>query len=569
MKKTKKLLIFAGVAAVTAALALGCSDSDGSVTAYFDKDEYTVTSGDRVFVSNSKATYVLLSAPDGVTVAADGTITVADGVANGTQVVLAAMLEGKIISTAVCTISVPVSAPQVSFSGAAKYVVDGDRVTATAGGYGVTYSLKTAVDGIKIDPSSGRVTYTQIVEDGTPFTVVATSHGANAEREFLAAVGELIVTENSVEFAELNIGRDIEFVVDYGDMSGSGAVFAEQGVLGVEFGRATVGADGYTYDKATRTLTVKQAVIAALPAGENEIRILTAKNAATATVKVASYIRTAEDLADIGSSREKLAGYYALANDIDLSDYLKDKQGGWSPIGVYHDVTDGSATADAFRGTIDGLGHKISGLWIDWVQGCMIDPDGDPSDANNRDYDLMPKYFNAGLIGYMTADGVLRNIVLEGAEGESSYMCSYSGGLVGFSAGTVENCRVNVKVILESADGGHRVAGGLVGRNQGDIRNCISLGWVTASSSYGALCGINEGEIENCYAVDDPSLNTDAALIRADRPETLSLCGTGDGANSAVFVSAAELIEKADVSAWLGWTVGDGGMPAPIITLIR
>lgn len=567
MKKTKKLIIFAGFAAVTAALALGCSNNAAS--SEFEYSEYTVASGDRVCVDNSKASYSLLSAPEGVTVAADGTITVADGVENGTQVVIAAIVDGKIVSTAVCTLTVPVSTPEVSFVGAAKYVVDGDCVSATAGGYGVSYSLKTNVDGIKINPSSGRVTYTQIVADGTPFTVVATSHGASAERSFLAAVGDLIVAENPVEFAELGVGRDIEFVIDYGDMSGSGAVFAEQGVLGVETGRTTVGADGYAYDKATRTLTVKQAVIAALPAGENEIRILTAKNAATATVKVARYVRTAEDLAAIGASRDALAGYYALANDIDLSDYLADKKGGWSPIGTYHDVTDGSATADAFRGTIDGLGHKISGLWMDWVQGSDKSDSDDPAHTPDIDYDVAAKYFNAGLVGYMTADGVLRNIILESAEGESSYTCSYSGGLVGFNLGTVENCRVEVKVVLENADGGHRVAGGLVGRNQGDVRNCISLGWVTASSSYGALCGINEGVIENCYAVDDPSLNTDPALVRADRPEQLTLCGTGDGVNSAVFGSAAELIEKADVSAWSGWTVGDDGMPTPIVTQIR
>lgn len=568
MKKHKKLLIFACCAAATAALALGCSGG-ATATVEFERGEYTVASGDRVCIDNADASYTLLSAPDGVTVSVDGTITIADGVENGTQVVLAAVVDGKITSTAVLTLTVPVSAPVVEFVSAAKYIVDGDRVSATAGGYGVSYSLKTAVDGVKVDPSSGRVTYTQIVADGTPFTVVATSHGASAEKDFLAAVGDLIVTENAVEFAEHGVGRDIEFVIDYGDMSGSGAVFAEQGVLGVELGRAAVSADGYSYDKATRTLTVKQAVIAALPAGENEIRILTAKNAAVATVKVATYLRTAEDLAAIGSSREALAGYYAMVNDIDLSDYLADKKGGWSPIGTYHDVTDGSATADAFRGTIDGLGHKISGLWMDWVQGSDKSESDDPEHTPEIDYDVAAKYFNAGFVGYMTADGVLRNIILESAEGESSYTCSYSGGLVGFNLGTVENCRVSVKVILENAEGGHRVAGGLVGRNQGDIRNCISLGWVTANNSYGALCGINEGVIESCYAVDDPSHNTDPALVNGDRPETLTLCGVGDGVNSAVYASATELIEKADISAWSGWTTDADGMPVLTVTQIR
>ena len=567
MKKTKKLLIFAALAAAVVALPIGCK-AKSSGTPAFSQSEYTVSSGDRVTADGGNVGYRLLSAPDGVSVSGDGTFTIGSGVENGTQVVLAAVVDGKVVSTAVVTLSVPVGSPEVSFTGSAQYIVDGDRVTATANGYGVAYSLKTPVDGITVNPSSGRVTYTQIVADGTEFTVVASSHGASAERRYKAAVGDLIVVENPVEFAELGVGRDVSFVIDYGDMSGSGAVFAEYGVLGVELGKATVAADGYTYDKENNTLTVKKEVIAALPAGENEIRLLTAKNAAVATVKAATYVRTAEDLAAIGESREALGGYYALANDIDLSDYLVDKKGGWSPIGVYHDVTDGTATADAFRGTIDGLGHKITGLWIDWVGGCDKSTSEDPNHTPEIDYDIMPKYFNAGLVGYMTADGVIRNIVLECAEGESSYMCSYSGGLVGANLGTVENCLVDVKVVMECADGGHRCAGGLVGRNQGEIRNCVSLGWVTASNTYGAFCGINDGKIENCYAVDDPSLNTDEKLVRDDRPTPLRLCGTGGGDNCAVYGTKAELIEKADFSAWTGWTVTLGELAKPVVTQI-
>ena len=148
-------------------------------------------------------------------------------------------------------------------------------------------------------------------------------------------------------------------------------------------------------------------------------------------------------------------------------------------------------------------------------------------------------------------------------------MCSYSGGLVGVNLGLVENCLANVKVVMESADGGHRCAGGLVGRNQGEIRNCVSLGWVTASNAYGAFCGINDGKITDCYAVDDPSLNTNAALVREDRPERLSLCSTGAGTNCAVYGSKAELIEKADFSAWTDWSGEPSELPAPIVTEIK
>lgn len=569
MKKTKKLLIFAGVAAVCAAMSLGCADRRAPE---FELAEYTVSSGERVTIGRGGLSYTLLSAPDGVTVSADGTFTIADGVENGTQVVLAAVgKDGAIVSTAVCTIKASVATPEVAFTGSAKYIVDGDKVTASAGQYGVSYALKTAVDGITVNPSSGRVTYTQIVADGTPFTVVASSHGASAEREYLAAVGELIVVKNPVEFAELGVGRDVSFEIDYGDMSGSGAAFAEQGVLGVELVKSEVSSDGYVYDKDEHVLTIKKELIAKLSAGENELRILTAKNAAVATIKAATYVRTAEDLAAIGESKAALAGYYVLANDIDLSDYLKDKKGGWTPIGEYCEDDKGVVIiSDYFTGTIDGLGHKITGLWIDWVSGCDKSTSDDPDHAPVIDYDKVYRYFNAGLVAYMSADGVLRNIVLESAVDDASYVCSYSGGLVGTNYGTVENCSVNVKVLMDVDDDSLRVAaGGLVGNNMGDIRNCISLGWVAASAKYGAFCGINNGRIENCYAVDDPSLNDKAELVRADRPTTLNFCGIGGGTNCAVYGSKAELIEKADFSAWTDWSGEPSELPAPIVTEIK
>lgn len=584
MKKRikKSLLLGVAVAAVCAAVA-GCSDAKQSLA--FDCAEYTVISGDRISVENGSATYKILGeTPSGVSLSENGVFAISDGVADGAQIVIAAVVDGKITSTAICTLSVPVSAPTIVFSGISDYVLDGGRIRASANGYGVTYSLKAPVDGIKIDPSAGRVSYTQIVQDGQPFTVVATSRGGSAEKTYLAAVGELIKAENTDELIEYAVGRDVEFVIDYGDMSGSGAAFAAQGVIGVAVGGTELSKEQYTYDFDARTVTIKQSVAAMLEMGENEVRIFTAKNEATATISAAKYIRTAEDLAAVNASREALGGYYALANDIDLGDYLRvetstddaaaqgvtKNAGGWQPIGQYSDVADSTATAMAFRGTFDGRGHKISGLWIDWTADRVdaLDADGSPmlDEQGNRLKSPKPQYFNAGLFGYITSDGVVRNLVLESEPDEKAYMCSYSGGLCGVNLGTIENCLVNVDVALE-AD--HRVAGALVGRNEGSIRNCISLGTLLAANSYGALVGVNQGDIVDCYALDAfdfESLDAQAQRDYAGRPDILDLCGEyrGNGSASescAVYKTLDELIAQADFSAWAGWTVTAGELP--------
>lgn len=600
MKNLKRILSVLSIAAVAAA-GLACSGGDEPYKA-FAAAEYTVDNGYSVSQGDNRVTYKILGeGATGVALSDGGTFTVTGEASDGVQVVVAAVADGKVISTAVCKVQVPIAPPQVEFDGLSDYIIDGGRVHAYSG-YGVSYSLKAPVDGVKINSSSGRVSFTEIVEDGTPFTVVASSRGGTAEREYLAAVGALITVDNASELAEAGVGRDVSFTLNYGDMSGSGAVFAEQGVLGVSVAGARL-SEGtqYTYDKDTYTVTIDKAVTQALTVGENEVQIYTAKNAATAQINAATYVRTAQDLAAINTSQKTLAGYYALVNDIDLTDYLaipaksaqdgeaaEKNPGGWQPIGQYREVTDGSATAMAFRGTFDGLGHKISGLWIDWTEDRepMWEDDGvTPVWQKNANGEYVldaegnkvqqkapkPQYFNGGLFGYTTSDSVIRNLEVEGAEGKKAYMCSYSGGLVGFNSGLVENCKTNVNVALE-AD--HRVAGGLVGRNVGTVRNCISLGTVLAGSSYGALCGINEGDVINCFATDTldfSSLDEAAQKDYAGRPDTLSLCGAHGGngkttGNTVVYKTLDALIAGADFAVLGdGWSVMAGEIPALVV----
>ncbi len=566
MKKRIKLTLAA--AALSIAAAVGLSACASKKSPEFSKAEYEAADGTVITVENGSATYKLIGdVPSGVTLSESGAFSVDGTAADGTQVVIAAVVDGRVVSTAICRISVPTTPPEITFGGLSEYVLDGGRVTAKASPeYAVTYSLKTPVDGVAIDPVTGRVMYTQIVEDSTEFTVVAESKSVTAEKTYKAAIGDLIVAENPVETVEFGVGADVEFTIDYGS-GGSAAAFAEIGVIGADGARALVEGTDYSYDGERGVFTLHTEYTKTLGMGENKLNIYTAKNAVSVAVRAAKYVRTAEDLAAIGSSREALSGYYAMANDIDLSDYLKGSKGGWLPIGIYNDAgtADGTAYDNAFRGTFDGYGHKITGLWMDWYSALDMNPDPEVSEI---DYDNMYKYFNAGLFGCLTSDGVVRNLTVETAEGECDYMCSYSGGIVGLNLGTVENCLSMVRVVMTE----HHTAGGIVGKNDatGVVRNCISIGFVTAANNLGEIVGNNFGTVENCYGVDAPT-EADAPLILDGRPELLGQCGSSSGTvtGGGVYDSVEALLSAADFTGYDGWTVKDGELPQPKITETR
>ncbi len=74
------------------------------------------------------------------------------------------------------------------------------------------------------------------------------------------------------------------------------------------------------------------------------------------------YIHTAEELQSMG---EDLYGWYVLAEDIDLSGAQ------WIPVGMYfsnYETVNAPYWTYAFRGTLDGAGHTITGLTIgNWL----------------------------------------------------------------------------------------------------------------------------------------------------------------------------------------------------------
>ncbi len=531
----KYLIILLTILALTSLLfAVGCSTEKVA----FDRAEYEVRSGDYVTSSGKKVTYRLATPTNGVEVAEDGKFTVSDTVADYTQVVLLAVANDKVLDEAVCTVRTKTITPTISFTNPSEYIVSGDEVNALSEPlYSVSYALKEQYAGITVNAVTGKIAFSKNVSDGDPFTVVATAKGVKAEKTFKAAVGNYVTATESLKISEYQRGSDVSFGFDFGINEEAEA----QGVLKVTRGHTVLSDDDWSYDKEQNLLTVKKQAIAAMPMGDNLLKAVTMKNAVSLTVRVAKYIATAEELAAINDSREALSGYYVMVADIDLTDYLSpsgegyNNGKGWNPIGVYHDVTDGTATDWAFSGTFDGNGHTISGFYI------------------TRSDDLA---YNSGLFGYITAQGEVRNLGVKNPAGKVNAVRSYSGGFVGVNCGKIKNCWADVSVISGEV---YRVLGGFVGRNEGEIENCYSLGRVSGGSNIGCFSGmsqtdVSKGVFKNCYAV---------------KTENYPFSDVYDADTNKLFDSV-EAMKNNDFSAYEeNWQVSSGSLPVLKSTEIR
>ncbi len=531
-KKSKIIIIVCSCVAAVAALAVTLILlllPDEKIPS-FAMAEYTVKSGERI-TADGDATYRIVGrAPDGVSVASDGTFAFTESATDGAQLLLGAVYGGKIVSTAVVTVSVPADVKSLVFDNLSEYITDGENISASSNPVcSVAYSLKAPIAGIKIDGVTGVVTLAPSVADGTEFTVTATAGNKSADKTFKAAVDAHVTAENDIAIVEYGAGGAAVFKLDFGGDDDT----AQEGVLGVSV-RGVALADGeWSYDGGARTVTVDNKVLSDLVMGESPVRIYTARNSVSATIKAARYIETAEDLAAINDDVESLSDYYVMVNDIDLTEYLKDSEEGWMPIGIYRDVTDGTALSHAFSGTFDGNGHTVSGLWM------------------NRSDDFA---YNAGLFGFISTSGQIMNLNVVADADKPYNVKSFSGVLAGGSLGTIENCATVGSFTMYNDPSGTleycaRVGGAFIGRNEGIIRNCYSVGSVNVGGNErGAFVGDNsKGEIRNCFAVYDGELK---------------FSGTGSIVlvNSKIVGSEEGLAEE-DLSAWTGWITEGGSLP--------
>ena len=142
---------------------------------------------------------------------------------------------------------------------------------------------------------------------------------------------------------------------------------------------------------------------------------------------------------------------------------------GWTPIGTSFD--------NSYTGTFDGGGHTITGLTI----------------TTNDQF--------VGLFGYLNRAGTVKNVVMEGIQITSNHMFGCTGGVVGYSWGTIENCSVSGSV------SGTDCVGGVVGSQKaGSIIGCSSSATVKGTHYVGGVAGEKWGTMIACYATGNVTL---------------------------------------------------------------
>ena len=153
--------------------------------------------------------------------------------------------------------------------------------------------------------------------------------------------------------------------------------------------------------------------------------------------------------------------YYKLTNDVDLTKWIdtNSPEKGWIHV--------------TLRGTFDGDGHTVSGLWCD----------------NN----------NGGLFGRLIPGTEVKDLKVIIHSGKVVKGNMASGGIVADNMGTVTRC-----TITGAVEGGY-AAGGIAGQNSGSISECYSSGSVVSSmanSKLGGIVGENQsgGITSDCYS---------------------------------------------------------------------
>ena len=185
------------------------------------------------------------------------------------------------------------------------------------------------------------------------------------------------------------------------------------------------------------------------------------------------------------STAEQLAGLAELVNDEndfsgktilltadivlnDTSDW--ENWGNSAPDNTWTRI--GSDYDSRFRGTFDGQGHTISGIYI--------------NSENNYQ----------GLFGYNK--GTIKNVGVK-----ESYINGGSrvGGVCGYNDGSISNC-YNTGIVHGNGSG---IVGGVCGDNYdyGRILNCYNSGTVSGGGNIGGVCGMNNYKISKCYNTGD------------------------------------------------------------------
>ena len=172
-------------------------------------------------------------------------------------------------------------------------------------------------------------------------------------------------------------------------------------------------------------------------------------------------INSAEDLAllsyNVAQGVNYSNKYFALTQDIDLSDYL------WEPIGN---------ALFPFQGRFNGNNHIISGMTIDETDG---------------EYQ--------GLFGVIASGASVEKIgLIDGSIRANQYV----GAIAGYNIGVIDSCFNNNIIDAEGLTIGEYI-GGIAGYNAGTITHSFNRGEVKGIEYVGGIAGYNLSEIGYTY----------------------------------------------------------------------
>ncbi len=245
--------------------------------------------------------------------------------------------------------------------------------------------------------------------------------------------------------------------------------------------------------------------------------------------------------AELKAVKDGLYHHYRLGNDINASASWSEDDSSATTCVAYNGNNGASANCRGFTpignsnsttqfiGSLDGAGHKITGLYI------------------NR-----PSTNYVGLFGYTGTLAEIKNIGVTAAYIVGS---DYVGGLIGSSHGTVSNSSA-----MGDVTGTGNTVGGLIGSSYGSVSNSHATGdvkWTgtgTGNANVGGLIGDSNGSVSNSYAM--------GAVMGGGGDNVGGLIGYADGSGSVSnsYAMGAVMGGKSDVGGLIGELGGSGSV---------
>lgn len=174
---------------------------------------------------------------------------------------------------------------------------------------------------------------------------------------------------------------------------------------------------------------------------------------------------------DYNKIRYNVTAYYKLMENLDFNGIIYNQLG---------------SEEEPFIGGIDGNGKTIMNVTINV----------------SSVYNSLIRYLGSSAHAGEANIGIIKNLTVENINITAG---AYTGGIVAYNYGTVENCIVKNSKISPSISMPDKIvyAGGIVGYNQGIIRNCRNTSSVLPKNDYygvyaGGITGYNSGTVHQC-----------------------------------------------------------------------